>query len=80
VSQQRQEEEQPRGARAERTPRLEVQLATIGDLRGLGDRSVTFIASPAGSSAAVGEKKGGVAPRRRSARNRLIIDRIAESL
>ena len=78
--QEGQEEEDARDARAERAAGREVQLAAVGDVGRLGARSVSARTRAEGSPAAVREKKGGVTPRRRSARKRLAIDLSVEGL
>jgi hypothetical protein len=64
----------------ERTASREVQFPSIGDFGRLGVWPVVAVACPEWSSASIGEKKGGVTPRRQSARRRLTIDFKAEDL
>jgi hypothetical protein len=64
----------------ERASGREVQFPAVGDLGRLGAWPVLAGACPEWSSASVGEKKGGVTPRRQSARKRLAIDLRAEGL
>ena len=75
-----QEEEDARDTRANRAAGLELQLATICDVGRLGTRSPSARAFPERPPTAVREKKGGVMPRRQSARKRLAIDLSVEGL
>ena len=78
--QQWHEEEDPGDAGMERAAGREVQFSSVGDFGRLWVWSVWAGVWPEGSSASVGEKKGGATPRRQSARNRLAMDFRAGSL
>ena len=78
--QQGQEEEDARDARAERAAGREVQLSAVRDLGRFRAGRSSAAARPGRPPAAVREKKGGVTPRRQSARKRLAIDFSAEAL
>jgi hypothetical protein len=64
----------------ERAAGREVQLAAVRNFGRLGAWPVLAGACPEWTSASVREKKGGVTPRRQSARKRLAIDLKAEVL
>jgi hypothetical protein len=64
----------------ERAAGCEVQVSAVRDFGRLGAWLVLAGACPEWTSAPVREKKGGVTPRRQSARKRLAIDLRAEDL
>src|SRR4051812_36109828 len=80
TGQERQEEEDAHEARVERAAGGQVQLPGVGDLGLFRSGAASARRCPAGPSAAVGAKKGGVTPPRRSARKRLTIDWSVETL
>src|SRR5262249_28571567 len=80
LHQQGQEEEDTGDARAERSPWLQPQLPAVGDLGQFRPVSVVARAWSGTSPPAIGEEKGGVEPRRHSARKRQAIDFNAETL
>jgi hypothetical protein len=80
TGQQGHEEEDARDARVEGAARGEVQPPGVRDFGRIGGRPVPAGRRPARSPAPIREEKEGVAPQRRSARKRLVIDRSAETL
>src|SRR5262249_26084297 len=79
-AEQGEEQEGAGGARAERSPRHEIQFPAVGDLPNFGPLSIFSAVGPGVSSSAIRKEKGGVAPPRQAARKRQAIDLSVETL